>query len=158
MAGRNLPTSSTRLASPRSSLVLWGDHLAQGLIARELDCNGRGLAGGILLLFPGHTPPGSLTQWMGLTSVAAREHTHPNQYKKHKLLAAQAKPTRGGLVPCSPDSVAEEDTQTSILYLGALGVSQPFPSPARQHSKAQTCGLCLSGLRPGDQRPLLALS
>lgn len=110
-----------------------------------------GLVGGIPLLFPGHLPPSSLTQWIGHTSVAALEQTHPDQdKKKHKLLAAQAKPTREGLGPCSPDSVAEEDAQTSILYLGALGVSQPFPSPARQHSKAQTCGFCLLGLRPGD--------
>lgn len=161
MAGGDLPTSGSRMASPRSPLVLWGDHLAQGPIARELDCNGRGLGGGIPFLFPGHLPPSSLTQWIGHTSAAAPEQAHPNRYKKHKHPSSSGQAHKGrqgtlggvgGLGPCSPDSVAKEDAQKFILCLRALGISQPFPSPARQHSKAQICGLCLPelALRAGD--------
>lgn len=133
-----------------------------GEITWLLDCNGRGLGGGIPFLFPGHLPPSSLTQWIGHTSAAAPEQAHPNRYKKHKHPSSSGQAHKGrqgtlggvgGLGPCSPDSVAKEDAQKFILCLRALGISQPFPSPARQHSKAQICGLCLPGLHPGDRSP-----
>lgn len=141
-------------------MVLWGDHLAQGLITRELDCDGRGLVGGIPLFFPGHMPSSFLTQWICHTSVAALEQAHPNQYKKHKnTLAAQATPTRGrqgtlgrrGLGPCGPDSVAKKDAQKSILYLRALRSHRPFPAQLanilKHKPEDSDCLGCTLGIR-----------
>lgn len=46
VVGRALTAPSTRLASPRYSLVLGArGHLAQKLITKKLDCNGKGLVG-----------------------------------------------------------------------------------------------------------------
>lgn len=45
VVGGAVTAPSTRLASPRYSLVLGGGHMAQKLITKKLDCNGKGLVG-----------------------------------------------------------------------------------------------------------------
>lgn len=100
VVGGALTAPSTRLASPRYSLVLVGrSHLAQELITKKLDYNGKGLVG----VFPSsslatcHPVP-----WHGgsfNSSVAALEQAHPNPTKSTNTLTAQAMPTRGGRGP-----------------------------------------------------------
>lgn len=84
VVGGALPTP-TRLASPRSSLVLEGGSPGSGTDNQGTGLYGKGLGvEGGSLLFPGHLPPSSLSQWIGHSTVAALEKAHPNPYKKHK--------------------------------------------------------------------------
>lgn len=82
----------------------------------------------------------------------------PTQTKSTNILAAQAMPTGagqgdpgwdGGLGPCSPDPVFREDTQKSILYLGALGSHRPFPAQLTNILKHKPVGSACLGCTPG---------
>lgn len=159
MAGGDLPTSGSRLASPRSPLVLWGDHLAQGPIARELDCNGRGLGGGIHFLFPGHLPPSSLTQWIGHTSAAAPEQAHPNRYKKHKHPSSSGQAhkgrqgTLGGVggawVPAALIQWPRKMLRNSSCASEPWGSHSPFPAQLANILKHKSADSACLGCTPG---------
>lgn len=116
VVGGALTAPSTRLASPRYSLVLGArGHLAQKLITKKLDCNGKGLVG----VFPSSSlatcHPVPWHNWIIYSSVAALEQAHPNPTKSTNTLTVQAMPTGeagaadwpgGDLGLLSSDSVA----------------------------------------------------
>lgn len=99
--------------------------------------------------------------WLATPLPLSLNRFIPTQTKSTNILAAQAMPTRGGRGPqvgwgagsLQPWSSSRRRCSEVHPVPRSLGVSQTFPSPARQHSKAQTCGLCLPGLHPGDQCP-----